>query len=97
MLKEMKQEMQDKEMESAKAAGKEAEKPLEESLSELAKDARKDAAKGRRGNVSCKSSSVRVSDTVGAAILGILSVILLFALLLAHRRERKTKKNLGLE
>ena len=77
MLKEMRQEVQ--------------EKPMEESLLGQAKDAQKDAAKGRRGNVSYNSNSVRVSDTVGAAILGILSVILLFALLLAHRRERKRR------
>ena len=34
-------------------------------------------------------STVTAKDTVGTVILGILSVILLLALLAAHRRERR--------
>jgi len=37
---------------------------------------------------------VRISDAVGAVFLGIVSVILLLALLRLHRRERKWMESL---
>ena len=39
-------------------------------------------------NINYNYNSVRITDTVGVIVLGILSTILLLALLCAHRRER---------
>ena len=47
-----------------------------------------------RLNLQHGSNNVRISDAVGAVFLGIVSVILLLALLRLHRRERKWMESL---
>ncbi|MBI2502465.1 MAG: hypothetical protein HYW07_04425 [Candidatus Latescibacteria bacterium] len=48
--------------------------------------------KGRRGNINYTHSPVQVSEAVGAIFLGLLAVLLLVALLLAHRQERRARE-----
>ena len=57
---------------------------------ELENDDGAPKATEKDGSISYASNSVRVADTVGTIVLGILSLFLLMALLSAHRRERKT-------
>lgn len=87
--------MNDKQQESSEQPVREAVlKALNEKMQNTESEGnnateRQPPRKRSSGNISYSSSPVRVTDTLGAICLGILSILLLLALLSAHRRERK--------
>jgi hypothetical protein len=52
-------------------------------------DIKQDAVNGLQAEVIGHYNPVRVSDTVGTLILGLIGLILLIALLRSHARNRK--------